>query len=147
MKQAPLAVPPGKMLNDKDYDPRYSHADTYKYESIDMEEFIVDRENKWKQHMYEQERIGRYPQGFRHFENFANYSQFKKDATIQEYMETMNRPCEFAEYLQIMRQHLKEESESPHAELEERQAILEHIEEEIEPENLDDMVRFENMSL
>lgn len=89
---------------------------------------MLDRENLIKFDMYQQERIGRYPHGFRHFENFANYSQVKPDATIQEYMETMNRPCEFSEYLAIIRQHLIEESQEPANRFEMKKKILRHLE-------------------
>ena len=44
--------------------------------------FVMDHENYNKMHDYAQSRIGRYPHGFRHFENYANYSQLKKDANI-----------------------------------------------------------------
>ena len=83
------------------------------YQSADFYDFTFDQENYDKWHMYQQEKIGRYPYGFRHFENFANYSQANKDSTIQEYMEQMNRPCEFHEYLAIIRQHMIEESHTP----------------------------------
>ena len=66
--------------------------------------------------------------GRSYFENFANYSQVKKDATIQEYMETMNRPCEFSEYLAIIRQHLIEESEEPVNKFETKKKILRYLE-------------------
>jgi len=74
---------------------------------------LLDQENFNKKNMHDLEAIGRYPHGFRHYENFANYSQVKRDATIQEYMEEMNRPCEFHEYMTIMRQHMIEESQTP----------------------------------
>ena len=114
------------MLDDPNYyDPIDSVNGTHQYESIDVDEFILDRENQWKHHMYHQERMGRYPHGYRHFENFANYSQHKPDATIQEYIEVMNSPCEFSEYLAIMRQHMVEEAESPEALHEEKAKMLE----------------------
>ena len=106
----------------------YSDSNTYEYDSANYEEFMLNRENEIKFDMYQQERIGRYPHGFRHFENFANYSQVKKDATIQEYMETMNRPCEFSEYLAIIRQHLIEESEEPLNKFETKRKILRYLE-------------------
>ena len=34
--------------------------------------------------------IGRYPIGFRHYENFENYKAFKEDGNIQEYHEESN---------------------------------------------------------
>jgi hypothetical protein len=83
------------------------------YESMVAEDFVFDQENYDKWHLYQNDKIGRYPYGFRHFENFANYSQAKRDSTIQEYMELMNRPCEFHDYLAIIRSHLIEESNTP----------------------------------
>lgn len=71
------------------------------YHSVHPEEFVLDAPNAKKRSKYIHERIGRYPMGFRHFENFANYSQEKKDATIQDYIEEMYRPCEFADFLTI----------------------------------------------
>lgn len=35
---------------------------------------MVDQENYDKMDRYEHDRVGRYPHGFRHLENFANYS-------------------------------------------------------------------------
>lgn len=80
------------------------------YESVSFEEFLVDQKNWDKSEKYEQQKIGRYPYGFRHLENFANYSQVNRNSNIGEYMEEMNRPCELVDYVNIMRQHLIEES-------------------------------------
>lgn len=57
--------------------------------------------------------IGRYPHNYRQYENFVNYSQVKKDATIQEYMEVMNKPCEYYEYLKIRSSRLVEDTQTP----------------------------------
>ena len=59
------------------------------------------------------DKFGRYPHGFRHYESFANYSQHKRDATMSEYMHEMNRPCEFNEFVDIMRAHIVQEASSP----------------------------------
>mmetsp|Transcript_2406 Transcript_2406/g.3067 ORF Transcript_2406/g.3067 Transcript_2406/m.3067 type:complete len:81 (+) Transcript_2406:2960-3202(+) len=78
---------------------------------------VVDREG----HKKHQERlfntIGRYPASYVHLENFANYSQVKKDATIADYMEEMNRPCEFHEFMAIIAEHMKEEAQRPEKKL------------------------------
>ncbi len=58
-------------------------------------------------------KIGRYPQGFRHYESYANYKFIEKDATIQDYMQEMNRQCEFDEFLRIVREAAIEEMETP----------------------------------
>lgn len=55
----------------------------------------------------------RYPQGFRHFENYANYSYVHKEATIEDYMKEMNRPCDFTEFLSIQTEHLRQQLETP----------------------------------
>ena len=47
------------------------------------------------------ERYQRYPHGYRKYENYANYSIYHPEATIKEYMETMNRQTEFHEFLDI----------------------------------------------
>lgn len=57
--------------------------------------------------------IGRYVPGFRHFENFANYSLVHKHATIDEYQTEMNRQCELTEFIGIKRQWYIEVSQYP----------------------------------
>jgi len=52
------------------------------YKSYAVQEFLLDTEGYEKKHMYRNERIGRYPVGFRQYENFANYSTWKESATI-----------------------------------------------------------------
>lgn len=49
--------------------------------------------------------IGRYPKGFRHYENFTNYSMIFRDANIDEYQHDMNRQVELSEYLAITREN------------------------------------------
>lgn len=41
------------------------------------------------------ETIGRYPNGFRQYENYNAYKYYNRDATIQDYIEIMNSPVEF----------------------------------------------------
>lgn len=53
--------------------------------------------------------IGRYLPGFRHYENFNNYSFMFPDATIEEYRSEMYRQVELAEYISITRQAVLEE--------------------------------------
>jgi len=57
--------------------------------------------------------IGRYVPGFRHYENFANYSLVHKNATIDEYQQEMNRQCELTEFIGIKRQWYLEVSNYP----------------------------------
>lgn len=74
---------------------------------------VFDVENKRKVHEAFNERMYRYPSGFRHYENYNNYSYVKKDATIEEYMSEMNRQVRFDEFLAIVTQHLREEMRTP----------------------------------
>lgn len=83
------------------------------YDSLVDNEFYIAKKELKKFHEAKNNKIGRYPINYRHFENFANYSQVKKDATIQEYMEVMNKPCEFHEYLNIRSSRLVEDTQTP----------------------------------
>jgi hypothetical protein len=58
-------------------------------------------------------KIGRYVTGFRHLENFANYSLVHKNATIDEYQTEMYRQVELTEFISIKRQWYIEVSEYP----------------------------------
>lgn len=70
-----------------------------------------------KDHHREMERIesqvGRYPTGFRHFENYEFYNLHHPDATMVDYQEAMNKQCEFHEFVEIMRAALVEQSNTP----------------------------------
>ena len=52
--------------------------------------------------------IGRYPIGFRHYENFDNYRVIFPDSTIEHYTNEMNKQCEFHEFKDIFRQSFLE---------------------------------------
>ena len=56
--------------------------------------------------------IGKYPNGFRHYESFANYKLVNPNAEISEYISEVNQQVEFHEFLAINRQAAIEESES-----------------------------------
>ena len=43
--------------------------------------------------------IGRYPIGFRHYENYTHYSKQFPDRTIQEYIDDINSQITYEEYL------------------------------------------------
>jgi len=45
------------------------------------------------------ENAGRYPHGFRHYENYANYKVVNPEAPIEEYTEIMNTQVEWETYL------------------------------------------------
>ena len=53
------------------------------------------------------EQFTRYVPGFRHYENFDSYSIKHPDATIDEYVNEMNREVTFAEYLEINKTSLR----------------------------------------
>ena len=96
------------------------------YESaIPLEdEMLLDRENRRKRDNMLINMIGRYPKTFMKYENFANYSQADKNATIQDYMNEMNRACEFHEFMAIVSEHLKEEAAMPENMLEHRSEMM-----------------------
>jgi len=75
--------------------------------------WVLDQENFNEFLRYKEKEIGRYPHGWRHYENYANYSVANPEAPIQEYMEEMNRPVTFEEFARIMRQHALETHDSP----------------------------------
>ena len=43
--------------------------------------------------------IGRYPIGFRHYENFMNYNKQFPERTIEDYRDDMNSQISYDEYL------------------------------------------------
>jgi len=47
--------------------------------------------------------IGRYPQGWRHLENFVNFKLMFNEKTITEYTQELNRTIEFEEFLALTR--------------------------------------------
>jgi len=58
--------------------------------------------------------IGRYPIGFRHFENFENYRVVHKDSTVEDYHHVMNKQCEFDEFREINKTAFLLESKNPY---------------------------------
>lgn len=75
-----------------------------------LDEYIMDRKNMFDEWERQQNAIGKYPPGFRHYENFVNYRQVNADATIEDYMHDMNREATYAEFLAIMRSSILEDS-------------------------------------
>lgn len=57
--------------------------------------------------------IGRYPTGFRQYENYEFYALSNPDATMVDYQSEMNRQCEFHEFMAIMRAALIEQAKTP----------------------------------
>ena len=61
LKVPPLKQPDPAFLDSKHYNPQWTNSEDYRYESCLIDEFVLDRENEEKFHMYHHERIGRYP--------------------------------------------------------------------------------------
>jgi hypothetical protein len=58
--------------------------------------------------------IGRYPIGFRHYENYENYRVKYPDATIHDYQVDMNRQVEYHEYRDINKAAFLQECKNPY---------------------------------
>lgn len=71
--------------------------------SWSMKRYVLTKTELFRQWEMQRQNIGRYPQGFRHYENYVNYRTVFPDATIEEYMKDMNRECTYAEFLNIMK--------------------------------------------
>ena len=69
--------------------------------------FILDPENRAKMEASKLENAFRYPPNYRHYENYNSYSYVNRDASIEDYMEVMNKQVEFTEFLAIMIDHVK----------------------------------------
>lgn len=61
------------MKEDKDISSRYSNI------------FDLDDEDYHAYYDQVEKSIGRYPEGFRHFENYENYRSVRPDSTLEDY--------------------------------------------------------------
>lgn len=59
------------------------------------------------------DKIGRYPEGWRHYETFVTFKAMHKDATMDDYVQEMNRQVEYEEFLTILKTATVEEANSP----------------------------------
>ena len=75
-----------------------------------LEEYVLDKQNKLLEWERQMNAIGKYPPGFRHFENFVNYRVVFPDASIEDYMKEMNREVTYQEFLAIMKSSILEDS-------------------------------------
>ena len=78
-----------KPFPDKKKDP-YSYMlqdDRDSIYSMSQDEFILNTENTHKHRRIINSTIGRYPIGYRHFENYENYKVKYPERTIQDYHE------------------------------------------------------------
>lgn len=68
-------------------DPYYAHLkdDEETPSSIFENEFLLEDEDAFKEYERIEKNIGRYPRGFRHFENYYNYRVFKPQSSIEDY--------------------------------------------------------------
>ena len=63
------------------------------------EAFLPDEHGYYKEVDRIKSNIGRYPIGFRHYENYQNYVKQFPDRTIDEYVTDVNSQISFEEYL------------------------------------------------
>ena len=78
-------------------------------ETMLKDEWVIDQESHNRYFKNVDSRVARYPEGFRQFENYANYQLRYPGSSIQEYTEHMNSHIEFADFLRLMRQAAIEE--------------------------------------
>lgn len=62
-------------------------------------EFFPSRREREKELQRLESNIGRYPVGFRHYENWQNYTSVYPDATLEDYRDDLNSQISFDEYL------------------------------------------------
>lgn len=72
-------------------------------ESMFLDEWFMDKRNLFIEWDRQQNLIGKYPQGFRHFENYVNYRQVFPDSTIEDYIKEMNREVTYPEFMNIIK--------------------------------------------
>ena len=66
-------------------------------------EWVLDKDSLDAFFKQMEQGIGKFPNGFRHYESFANYKLVNPDAEIQDYISEVNRQVEFDEFMAIMR--------------------------------------------
>lgn len=75
-----------------------------------LDEYLMDKKNAYDEWEMQQNEIGKYPLGFRKYENFINYRVVHPEADIENYMREMNRECTYLEFLAIMRASILQDS-------------------------------------
>jgi hypothetical protein len=63
--------------------------DTYAKSMVDNE-FVPSRKESMKEMERIESNIGRYPVGFRHYENWQNYTSVYPGATLEDYRDDLN---------------------------------------------------------
>ena len=101
---------PTRFVTERAHPYREYFKDPARYESKTWGEWILDQENYDKYADWHLDQVGRYPHGFRHYENYANYVAHDETKTIKDYMKRMNEPAEFSEFLAIMRAYMVQEA-------------------------------------
>lgn len=78
--------------------------DAHEVESlIAGEEWVLDEKTARKYYKDLDNSFSRYPNGFRHYENFANYKLMNPQSEISEYVDVMNAQCDYETFLAIQR--------------------------------------------
>lgn len=78
-------------------------------ESLTTGSFFLSPKDFNEEMDYLENEIGRYPIGFRHYENYQNYRLKYPNANIDEYQNEMNRQVEYHEFKEIHKLHILHE--------------------------------------
>jgi hypothetical protein len=74
------------------FDPYEEHLGTQlEVESQYENEWVLDKASLDAYFKQMEDGIGRFPNGFRHYESFSNYKLVNQDAEIQDYISEVNR--------------------------------------------------------
>lgn len=64
-------------------------------------EFQPNKYGRIKEMQRIEANIGRYPMGYRHYENYHNYKLQNPNSTIQDYQTDVNSPISFEEFFEL----------------------------------------------
>ena len=78
------------------------------------EEWVLDEKTARKYYKDLDNGFSRYPNGFRHYENFANYKLMNPQSEISEYVDVMNAQCDYETFLAIQRTKVLEVAQDPY---------------------------------
>lgn len=82
-------------------------------ESLLTDEWILTEEHYHRWLTRQNERIGRYPEGFRHFESLTNYRLSNHGATMDDYVDALYAEVTFEDFLKVMRMAAIESLKDP----------------------------------
>ena len=77
------------------------------------DEFMLDQKNEIKEILRRELEVGRYPPGWRHYENFEVYARHFKNRTIEDYHLDMNRQVTFTEFFSISKAFYLDQKNDP----------------------------------